>query len=169
MARTKQPARRSTASASRETFMLQRKDVAFLKAMASKRRGKKRNTVPAGRRCTTSEGIALYRTTGKRKANELTSWGVSTEPATRRPAPGAGSAPLPANSSRATGEQAAPGGRHLMSPEGGATYAAVAAATVATQQPSGLLKPTAKGSDGSEPAASQETAPRLRHLTCPGQ
>jgi hypothetical protein len=55
--------------------MLQRKDVAFLKAMASKRRGKKRTKVPAGKRCTTSGGIALYRTTGKRKANELTSSG----------------------------------------------------------------------------------------------
>jgi len=43
---------------------------------------------------------------GKRKANELASSGDSPEPATRRPAPDAGSAPVPANSSEVTGEHA---------------------------------------------------------------
>ena len=52
-----------------------------------------------------------------------------------------------------------------MSPEGGATYAAVEAAAVAAapaspQQPSGHLKHTAKGSDTYEPAISREKAER---------
>jgi hypothetical protein len=52
--------------------------------MASKRGAKKRTTVPAGTQSTISEGIALHRKTGKRKANELTSSGDSFDPATRR-------------------------------------------------------------------------------------
>ena len=55
---------------------------------------------------------------GKRKANELVNSGGSTEPANRRPAPGAGSAPLPAFTS-VTGEQAALGSRQLGSPRVG--------------------------------------------------
>ena len=47
-----------------------------------------------------------------------------------------------------------------MSREGGATYAAVVAATAATQQPSGLLKPTAKGPEPSEHAISHEMVHR---------
>jgi hypothetical protein len=50
---------------------------------------------------------------GKRKANELASSGDSSEPANRRPAPGAGSAHLPANTT-VTGEKAAVGSRQLM-------------------------------------------------------
>ena len=49
---------------------------------------------------------------GKRKANGLASPGGSMGPATRRPAPDAGSAPLPATSS-AMGELAAVGSRQL--------------------------------------------------------
>ena len=60
-----------------------------------------------------------------------------------------------------------------MSPEGGATYAAVAAsavaaATAAPHQPSGPLKPTAKGSDLSEPAISCEMAQRRMSLDMSG-
>jgi hypothetical protein len=94
---------------------------------------------------------------GKRKANEQGSSGGSIEPANRRPAPGDGSAPLPA-SALAPGEQAAKCSRKLGSPEGGATYAALLARTVAPLQPSGQLKPTTKGSDQTEPAFSSETA-----------
>jgi hypothetical protein len=139
--------------------MLHQRDQTFLKAMVSKARANKRTTVPVGTRGTNSEGIALHRTKYKRKTNALTSSGDSSEPATRRPPPSARSVPLPANPSRATGQQATSGGRHLVSPEGGATYAAVAAATVAPQQPSGLLMPTPKGSNPFEPAVSQVTAP----------
>ena len=87
--------------------------------------------MPAGSRSTTFGGasIASHRSSakvaGKRKAIELASSGDSSEPATRRPTPGVGSAPLPATSTGATGEQAATGGRQLGSSEGGATYAAV--------------------------------------------
>jgi len=136
----------------------------FRKAVASARR-KKRPTVPTGSRSTTFGGasIASHRSStkvaGKRKANELASSGDSSEPGTRRPAPGDGSAPLPATSTRATCEQAATDGRQLGSSEGGATYAAVVAAPAALHQPSGPLKPTAKGSDPSEHAVSSETAP----------
>jgi len=71
MARTKEPAKRSTAGARRETFILQRRYVAFRKAMPSKARKKKRTTVPAGTPNTTSGGVAQRRSRGKRKANEL--------------------------------------------------------------------------------------------------
>ena len=74
-------------------------------------------------------------------------------------APSAGSAPLPATSTGATGEQAATGGRQLGSSEGRATYTAVVAAPSAPHKPSGQLKPTAKGLDPSEPTVSSETAP----------
>jgi len=63
---------------------------------------------------------------GKRKAIELVRSGGSTQPANRRPAPGAGCAPLPAFT-LVTGEQAALGSRQLEPPEGGVTYAAALA------------------------------------------
>jgi len=96
---------------------------------------------------------------GKRKANALANSGDSSEPANRRPAPGAGSALLPATSP-VTGELAAVGSRQPVPPGGGATYAAVLAGPVTPFQPSGSLKPTAMGSDLSEPALSSETANR---------
>jgi len=96
----------------------------------------------------------------KRKANELSSSGDSSETATRRPAPDAGSAPLTAKSSEATGEHAASCSRHLVSPVGGETYAAVLAGAAAPHQPSGSLKPTAMDSDPSESAVSTETVNR---------
>ena len=99
----------------------------------------------------------------KCKANNLASLGDSMEPAIRRPAPDAGSAPLPATSS-ATGEQAVDGSRQLGPPEGGATYAAVLAGTAALNQPSGSLKPTAMDSDLSQ--LRQSTGACL--ATCPG-
>jgi hypothetical protein len=59
--------------------------------------------VPAGiRRTTLGSGtkvpqrVSSQLFAGKRKANVLASSGESTEPANRRPATGAGSAPLPA-------------------------------------------------------------------------
>jgi len=162
--------------------MLRQEELAFLKALScaqpspallkelrkavASARKKMRPTVPTGSRNTTFGGasIAPHRSStkvaGKRKANELAGSGDSSEPATRRPAPGDESAPLPATSIRATGEQAASGGRQIGSSEGGATYAAVVATPVAPHKPSGPLKPTAKGSDPSEPAVSSETAPR---------
>jgi len=79
---------------------------------------------------------------GKRKANELVSSSGSTQPANRRPAPGAGCAPLPAFTS-VTGEQAALGSRQPGPPEGGVTYAAALAGPVDQSQPIGSLKPTA--------------------------
>jgi hypothetical protein len=57
---------------------------------------------------------------GKQKTNGLASSGESTESANRRPATGAGSAPLPALPS-VTGEPAAVSSRQLGPPEGGAT------------------------------------------------
>jgi hypothetical protein len=97
---------------------------------------------------------------GKRKANELASSGDSFEPANLRPAPGVGSAPLPANSSAVRGQQAAASSRQLRPPEGGVTYAAVLARPVAPIQPSESLTSTAMGSDLSEPAIPSEIANR---------
>jgi hypothetical protein len=81
------------------------------------------------------------------------------EAANRRPAPDTGSALLPGLLSL-TGEQAAIASRQLGQSEGGATYAAVLAGDVTTQQPSGPLKPIAMDSDTSESAVSTETANR---------
>jgi hypothetical protein len=96
---------------------------------------------------------------GKREANELVSSGGSIQTVSRRPAPSAGCAPLPAFT-LVTGQQAALGSRQLGPPEVGATYAAALAGPVAPSQPSGSLKPTAVDLDMSEPAVSSETANR---------
>ena len=118
---------------------------------------KKKTVVFAGSRSTAPGGgpkssqRPSSRLAGKRKVNELASSGDSMEPAIRRPAPDAGSAPLSATSS-AMGEKAADGSRQLGQPEGGATYAAVLARTDTPNQKSGSLKPTAIYSDPSEPA-----------------
>ena len=128
-------------------------------------RRKKKPLVSAGSHSTTSGGGARVpqrpssQLAGKRKANELASSDDSSEPANRRPAPGTGSAPLPATSA-VTGEQAVTCSRQLGPPEGGVMYAAASAGPVAPFQPSGSLKPTAKGSDLSEAAVSSETVNR---------
>ena len=147
--------------------MLRQEELAFVKAISTMQlspailkelrtamsRRKKKPVVPVGIRSTTSAsgaGAPQRLLAGKHKANELASSGDSSEPAIRRPAPDAGSAPLPANSSEVTGEHAASCNRHLVSPEGGETYAAVLAGSAAPHQPSGSLKPTAMDSDPSE-------------------
>ena len=141
--------------------MLRQEELAFVKAISTMQlspailkelrmalpRRKKKPVVPAGIRSTTSAigaGAPQRLLAGKRKANELASSGVSSDPATRRPAPDAGSAPQPADTSEVTGEQAASCRRHLVSPEGGETYVAVLALSAAPHQRSGLLKPKAK-------------------------
>jgi hypothetical protein len=137
-------------------------------------RRKKKPVVLPGRRGTTSGGGARApqrssgQLTGKRKANELASSGVSFEPANRHPAPNDGSAPLPASASAVTGEKAAACSRQLELPEGGETYAAVLARSVAPTQPSGSLKQKAIGSDPSEPTASTESAIRRMSNDKPG-
>jgi len=136
--------------------MLRQEELAFVKAMPRR----KKPVVPAEIRSTTSAsgaGAPQRLLAGKRKANELASSGVSSDPATSRPAPDAGSAPQPVDTSEVTGEQAASCRRHLVSPEGGETYAAVLAGSAAPHQPSGPLKPTAMNSDPSESAVSTET------------
>ena len=158
--------------------MLRQEELAFVKAISTMQlspailkelrmalsRRKKMPVVPVGMRSTisTSGARAPQRLlAGKRKANELASSGVSSEPATRRPAPDAGSAPLLANSSETTGEHAASCSRHLVPPEeGGETYAAVLAGSVAPLQPIGQLKPTAMDSDPSQSDVSSETVNR---------
>jgi len=124
-------------------------------------RRKKKTAVPAGRHSTTAESgtRASQQLAGKRKSNEFASSGDSMEPANRRQEPGAGSAPLPANSS-VTCEQAAVGSRQNRTSRGGATYAALLAGSVAPSQPSGTLKPIAMDSDTSESSVSSETTNR---------
>jgi len=157
--------------------MLRQEELAFVKAISAMQlspailkelrmalsRRKKMSIVPVGIRSNTSTSGATATQrllAGKRKANELASSGDSSEPAIRRPTPDAGSAPLPANSSEVTGEHAASCSRHLVSPEGGETYATVLAGSAAPHQPSGPLKPTAMNSDPSESAVSTETVNR---------
>jgi hypothetical protein len=155
--------------------MLRQDELAFLKAIfpfqvspvllkelrLAMARRKKRPAVPAGRRSTPSGSgaSASQQLAGKRKANELASSGGSMEPANRRPAPGAGSLPLPANPA-VTGEQAASGSRQPGPSGVGATYAAVLSGSIAPSQPSGTLKPTAMDSDSSESGVSMETSER---------
>ena len=152
--------------------MLRQEELAFLKAISTLRLSpailrelktalsrKKRPAVPAGIRGTTPGCGARApqrpqtQLAGKRKANELASSGESSEPAIRRPAPDDGSASLPASPAAACGRQLGP-------IEGGATYAAALAGPAAPSLPSGPLKPTAMGSDSSEPAVSPESASR---------
>jgi hypothetical protein len=98
--------------------------------------------VPAGRRSTTSGSgtRSSQQLAGKRKDNELASSGDSMDPANGRPAPDAGSVPLPATST-VTGEQADTGS-WLPGPSGGAaTYAAVMAGPVVPSQPKGRSSP----------------------------
>jgi len=89
------------------------------------------------------------------------------EPSNRRPAPGAGSTPLPANSS-VTGEQVAAGSRQPGPSGGGAKYAGLLAKPVARSQTIGPLKPTAMDSDPSETGVSMETTNSACLATCPG-
>jgi len=125
-------------------------------------RGKMKPLVPAGIRSTISASGARAPQrlpsllAGKRKANELACSGHSSEPVIRRSAPDAGFAPLPT----VTGVHAATCSRHLVSPEGGETYAAVLAGSVAPLKPNVSLKPTAMDSDPSESAVSSETVNR---------
>ena len=89
-------------------------------------------TLLVGRRSpegSVSSNRSLHQREGRRGAAGLADSVGSSEPAVKRPAPDVGSAELPASTPRATGEQAASGGRQLVSLEGGATYAVVAAAT----------------------------------------
>jgi hypothetical protein len=105
---------------------------------------------------------------GKRKANELASLGDSFEPANRHPGPGAVSALLPANASAVTGEQPASSSLQLGPPEGGITYAAELARTVAPIQPSGSLKPTVTGSDLPNPLSHPRQPTGACLATCAG-
>jgi len=158
------------------SIMLRQEELAFMEAISTlqvspallkelrltmARRKKKKPAVPAGKRSITSGSgtRASQQLAGKGKANELASSGDSMEPANRRPAPGATSVPLPANSI-VRGEQAAAGSRQLRPSVGGATYAVILAGPVDPSQPSGLLKPTAMDSDPSEPGDSMETTNR---------
>jgi hypothetical protein len=131
-------------------------------------RRKKKTMVAAGSRSSTSTGGATAskrsssQLTGKRKNNELASSGETFETANLRPAPGDASAPLPASELAVTCEQAAACSRPLGLPEGGVTYVNVLAGPVAPFQASGSLKPTAIGSDQSEPAVSSETDNRRK-------
>jgi hypothetical protein len=162
------------------SVLLRQEELAFVKALSTFQvspavlkelrmalsRKKKRPAVPAGSRSTAPRGCAgapqrpSGQLAGKRKANELASPGDSPEPANRRPAPGEGSAPLPASATAVTGEQADSCSQQLDPPEVGVTYATVLAGTVAPFQPSGSLKPTAMDSDPSESAVSAETVNR---------
>ena len=158
--------------------MLKQEELAFIKAISTLKltpallkelktalsTRKRRTVVTAGFRGRTPGGGPRTsqrppsRQAGKRKANELENSGDSMEPAIRRPAPDAGSTPIPAKPP--TGEQAANSRRQVGPPEGGSTYADVLAASAAPTHPSGSLKPSAMDSKPSESAESTETANR---------
>ena len=91
------------------SIMLRQEELAFIKATSMLQLSpallkelklamshRKKPALPAGSRSTTSGSgaTASQQLAGKCKANELASSGNLMEPANRRPAPGAGSAPL---------------------------------------------------------------------------
>ena len=161
--------------------MLKQEELAFIKAISTLQvtpamlrelrialsSRKRRTVVPAGYRGRAPGGGPRSqrppsRQAGKRKANELANSGESMEPAIRRPAPDAGSTPIPPTGE----EQEANSSRQLAPHEGGSTYAAVLAGSAAPTRPSGTLKPTAMDSDPSESAVSTDSnqAHVLRHV-----
>jgi len=86
--------------------------LALLKELWQATARRKKSAVPAGRRSTISgsgAGIS-QQLASKRKTKELVSSGGLMQSATRRPAPGGGSASLPTNST-VMGEQVAVGSR----------------------------------------------------------
>ena len=132
--------------------MLSADDVAFLKALVSPAALEElRKAVASKKNLRSPTNPASHRqphqSAPKRKATEFSGPSDPMEPAARRPASAPGA------------DQAAPSDRQLGSPEGGVTYAAVAAASAAPLQPGGPLKPTAKGLVSTKPAASPEAAP----------
>jgi len=99
----------------------------------------------------------------KRKAEELSSQYCTTEPASRRRAPGYLFEDGP-EVQGTTGELAAQSSQQLGSAEGRLAYATVVAGVASLQMPSGPHKSSANGSAPAEPAASPETAIRRMSL-----
>ena len=89
------------------------------------------------------------------------------EPAIRLPAPGAGSVPMPENST-VMGEQAAAGRLQPGTSGGGVTCGAVLVGTVTSFQRSGPLKPTGMDSDPFEAGVSMETNNRCTYSDMSG-
>jgi len=157
------------------SILLRQEDLAFFKAISTLQLSpaflrEVRNAMSRRKKPVVSSGAAAPRPgweqsphrpssnlAGKRKVNDLPSSDDSSEPANR---PGAGTAPLPANTSSVTGEHAASCSQQLVSPELGVTYAAALVGFVAPLQSNGSLKPTAMDSDPSEPSVSPEAANR---------
>ena len=165
--------------------MLRQEELTFFKAFSTMQlspailkeqrmamyRRKKKPAVPVGIHSTISTigpRVPQCLLAGRRKAKELTSSGDSSEPATRRPAPDAGSAPLPANLSEATGEHAASCCRHLVSPEGWEMYATVYAGFAAPHQPSGPSSPQAWIQTRLNPLSRPRQSIGACLSTCPG-
>jgi hypothetical protein len=105
-----------------------------------------------------SPGKGSGPTMGKRKAESSDSDGRTT-PAARRPAP---------DQSGTSGDPAPQCRRHQAATEGKPAYAAVVAGRTNPQQPSGQPKPTATGSDSSEPVSSSEAANRRIYVDMSG-
>jgi hypothetical protein len=99
----------------------------------------------------------------KRKAEELSSQDCTTEPATRRLAPGH-SFEDGTEAQGTTGELVAQSSRQLGSAEGRLAYATVVAGVASLQKPSGPQKSTANGTVPAKPAASTEGAIRRMYL-----
>jgi hypothetical protein len=134
---------------------------ALSKALAAAKMKKAPETNAANASTTEREFPQL--TASKRKADELSSSGCSSEPANRCPVPG-NQFDLRPEAQDTTGELAATSSQQLSVSEGGLPCAAVVASYASPQQPSGTHKPPAMGSDHSEPAASSEAAHRRMSL-----
>jgi hypothetical protein len=117
---------------------------------------KRHSTVSCAAIVVQPSGKPLQNPAAKTKAEELSSSGGSSGPASRRPT----SNPLDGPSAPGTSGEAAASCKSLPGKDGPA-YAAVVFGHAKPQQAGGPPKPSAKGSDTSEPAASSGAASRL--------
>jgi hypothetical protein len=134
---------------------------ALKKALAAAKIKKAPETNAASASTTEREFPQL--TASKRKADELSSSGCSSEPAICRPVPG-NQFDLGPEAQDTTGGLAATSSWQFGVSEGGLPYDAVVVGYASPQQPSGTHKPPAMGSDHSEPAATSEAAHRRMSL-----
>jgi hypothetical protein len=134
---------------------MKNKDLAASKAIAMSSSALERHSGVGGEAWTSRNSSQLH--VNRRKGEEISSSDCPSEPASRCPEPahlfGDGPAAL-----GTTDELAAESSRQLGSTEGGLAHAEVVAGCTGTQQPSGPHKPSAKGSDHTELAASSEVA-----------
>jgi hypothetical protein len=134
----------------------------FIRALRKTLAATKMKRIPEANAANTEREFPQL-TACKRKTDELSSSGWSSESASHRSATG-NQLDLGPEAQDTTGELAATSIRQLSVSEGGLPYSAVVAGYASPQQPTGTHKPPAMGSDHSESAASSEATHRRMSL-----